>query len=431
MTAPTRATTAGFPSAAPGPGRNLTTPAAAAAAGQTEFSPPQPSRTPQLLRRLQVIATLVLLVLGGVGTLLITQLRDDLDSAPQVAAQSARLGEVQTRLLGAATLAAEGVLKGNGTTTTQATEAGTRVGEAVGLLVEAATARPQDAPALSRLSREVTAFGNALRAADGRDTATARTLLDKAGKQLDGQVLPDLAVLQKDLAAEASASATGLAFIMPVLGLAAAVFLVWVSWVLAQRSRRVLNLGLIGAIVGVLVISWVTLAAQQGTAVAAGQSRGTQFTRVTRLNTASAQVDTARRLQAEALLARSWTAAQAKAVTAAIDAAEKAADTSAAKSGLGDYRKAEAALAVLMAKSDWVGAGKLALTGEKSGVSITSTSFQQTIAEGRSQATTAAVDAADEVRSGLPWQLAAVILAALVGAGLAFAGVAQRLVEYR
>ena len=429
MTAPTRATTAGFTSAAPGPGRNL--PAPAAAAGQAEFSPPQPSRTPQLLRQLQVIATLVLLVLGGVGTLLITQLRDDLDSAPQVAAQSARLGEVQTRLLGAATLAAEGVLKGNGTTTTQATDAGTRVGEAVGLLVEAATARPQDAPALSQLSREVTAFGNALRAADGRDTTTARTLLDKAGKQLDGQVLPDLAILQKAVAAEASASATGSAFIMPVLGLAAAVFLVWVSWVLAQRSRRVLNLGLIGAIVGVLVISWVTLAAQQGTAVAAGQSRGTQFTRVTRLNTASAQVDTARRLQAEALLGRSWTAAQAKAVTAAIDAAEKAADTNAAKSDLGDYRKAEAALAVLMAKSDWVGAGKLALTGEKSGVIDTSTAFQQTIAEGRSQATTAAVDAADEVRSGLPWQLAAVILAALVGAGLAFAGVAQRLVEYR
>jgi hypothetical protein len=217
---------------------------------------------------------------------------------------------------------------------------------------------------------------------------------------------------------------------MPVLGMIAAASLIWVSWVVARRSRRVLNLGLIGALVGVLVISWVTLAAQQGTAVAAGQSRGAQFTRVTGLNTAASEVDSARRLQAEALLARDWSDARAKAVAAAVAAAEKAADTS-AKSQLVDYRTAETALAALMAKGDWAGAEKLALTGEKSGVSETSAAFQQTLAEGRSQATTAAADAADEVRAGLPWQLAAVILATLVGAALAVAGMAQRLVEYR
>ncbi len=431
MTAPTQVTTGlAAATAAAVPGRNLPTPATAPP-GQPEFSPPPPSRTPQLLRRLQAAAALVLLLLGGVGTLLITQLRTDLDSAPQVAAQSARLGEVQTRLLGAATLAAEGILKGKGATTSQAADAGTRVGEAAGLLVEAATARPQDAKGLTELSSEVSAYGAALRAADGRDTATAQGLLARAGRQLDEQILPDLAALQKALATEASARSTGLAFVMPVLGLAAAAFVIWVSWVLAQRSRRVLNLGLVGAIVAVLVISWVTLAAQQGTAVAAGQSRGAQFARVTGLNEASSQVDTARRVQAEALLARSWPDAQAKAVTGAIDAAEKAADANAARSDLADYRKAESSLAALMAKADWAGADKLALSSEKSSVAVTSAAFQRTIAEGRKQATTAAADTAEEVRGGLPWQLAAVILAALVGAGLAVAGVAQRLVEYR
>jgi hypothetical protein len=305
------------------------------------------------------------------------------------------------------------------------------VGEAVGLLVEAATARPQDSAALSRLSREVTAYGVALRAADGRETAAARAALEKANKQLDDQVLPDLAVLQDALAQEASTKADGLFFVMPVLGVLGAAFLIWVSWLVAQRSHRVLNLGLVGAIVGVLVISWVTLAAQQATAVAAGQSRGAEFTRVTGLNTASTQVDGARRIQAEALLARSWSDAQAKSVTVAIDAAEEAADTDAAKRNLADYRKAEAALAALMAKADWTAASKQALTSEKGGVIATSQAFQKTIADGRVQATTAATDAAADVRTGLPWQLAAVILAALVGAGLAVAGVAQRLVEYR
>ncbi len=429
MSAPTRAPASStLTGSVNPPDGNLPMPTAP---GQPEFTPPPPSRTPQLLRRLQVATALVLLVLGGVGTLLITQLRSDLDSAPEVAAQSARLGEVQTRLLGAATLAAEGVLKGNGATTAQATDAGTRVGEAVGLLVEAATARPQDTAALSKLSREVTAFGVALRAADGRDTATARSLLEAADKQLDGQVLPDLAILQEALATEASAQALGWAFVMPALGLAAAGFLIWVSWVVAQRSRRALNLGLVGALVAVLVIGWVTLAAQQATGVAAGQSRGAQFARVTSLNEGSTQIDRARRVQAEALLARSWSDAQAKAVDAAIDAAAIAADTTSARSQLATYRTAARALAGQLAKADWAAAGKLALSTDKSGVAATSAAFQKTVAAGRTQAANAAAEAAAEVSGGLPWQLAAVILAALVGAGLAVAGLAQRLVEYR
>lgn len=431
MTAPTQASTfAKLAGLANAPAGNLPAPVATPP-GQPDFTPPPPSRTPQLLRRLQAIAALVLLVLGGVGTLLITQLGADLEYAPQVAAQSARLGEVQTRLLGAATLATEGVLRGNGGTTAQASQAGTRVGEAVGLLVEAATARPQDTAALSELSREVTAYGVALRAADGRDTATARDLLAKAGTQLDDQVLPDLAVLQTALATEASDQTLGWAFVMPALGLMAAGFLIWVSWVVAQRSRRVLNLGLVGALVAVLVIGWVTLAAQQATTVAAGQSRGTQFTRVIGLNEASTQVDRARRVQAEALLARSWSDARAKSVDAALDAAQTAADTAASRNQLDSYRTAADALSTLMAKSDWVGAGKLALSNDKSGVAATSTAFQKLVAEGRAQASNAAAEAAQDVRGGLPWQLAAVILAALVGAGLAVAGMAQRLVEYR
>ena len=43
----------------------------------------------------------------------------------------------------------------------------------------------------------------------------------------------------------------------------------------------------------------------------------------------------------------------------------------------------------------------------------------------------AAATVTEEVRAGLPWQLAGVILAALAGAVLAAAGLAQRLAEYR
>ena len=209
-------------------------------AGTPEFSPPPPSRTPQLLRRLQVAAALALLILGGVGTLLIAQLRTDLDSAPQLAAQYARLGEVQTRLFEAGTLAAEGVIEGNGAATDRAASAADRLGAASFLLVQAATARPQDAAALSGLNSELTVYASTLRAADGRDAKTAQGLLAKAGDQLDKKLLPDLAALRQSLSTEASAGSPNWVFVMPLLGVAAAAVLGWARWVLAQRSRRVL-----------------------------------------------------------------------------------------------------------------------------------------------------------------------------------------------
>ncbi|MGV8909843.1 MAG: hypothetical protein ACOH1Y_12740 [Propionicimonas sp.] len=430
MTAPTGVQQVGTTpaSAAPPTGNQL---ASAAPSGTPEFSPPLPSRTPQLLRRLQAAAALALLILGGVGTLLISELRTDLDAAPQLAAQYARLGEVQTQLLEAGALATEGVIEGNGTPTDRAVLAAGRVASASSLLIEAATARPQDAAALAGLNRELTIYASTLRAADGRATKDAQSILDKAGQQLDKELLPDLAALQKSLSTEASASPTPWIFVMPVLGIAAVGFLGWTSWVVAQRSRRVLNFGLVAGIVAVLVISWVTVAAQQGTAAAAAESRGTQFTRVAALTEASSQLGTARRLQTNALLARSWSAAQAKAVTAALDASQKSLDYTAGRSDLAAYRDAEQQLAALMAKADWAAANTLALSSEKTAVTAAATQFHKSVAEASATETKAAATATDEARSGLPWQLAAAVLAALVGAALAAAGIAQRLVDYR
>ena len=402
-----------------------------APSGRPEFVPPPPSRTLQLLRRLQAAAALTLLILGGVGALLLSELRTDLDSAPQLAAQYARLGEIHTQLLEAGTLATEGVLQGSGGPTDRAVLAAGRVASASSLLVEAATARPQDAEALSGLNRGLTIYASGLRAADGRDSTTAQGLLGKAGQQLDKELLPDLAALQAALSTEASASAPAWIFVMPVLGLAAAGFLVWTSWLVAQKTRRVLNIGLVAAIVAVLVISWITVAAQQATATAAAESRVTQFARVSALTGASSQLGTARRLQTAALLSRSWSSAQAKAVTAALDAAGKSLDFNTGTTHLATYRKAEQQLAALMATADWQAANALALTTGKAGVAAQATQFQKSVSETRATVTQEAASVTEEVRAGLPWQLAGVILAALAGAGMAVAGLAQRLAEYR
>lgn len=432
MTAPTGTQQSRMLAAPLAPPTGTLVPSAAPPSGTPEFSPPPPSRTPQLLRRLQAATALAVLVLGGVGMLLIGQLRTDLDSAPQLAAQYSRLGEVQTQLLDAGTLAAEGVIQGNGSATDRAASAADRLGAASSLLVQAATARPQDAAALSGLNSELTVYASTLRAADGRDAKAAQSLLANAGKQLDDTLLPDLAALRQSLSTEASTGAMNLVFVMPILGLAAAAVLGWASWVLAHRSRRVLNIGLVAGIVAVLVISWVTVAAQLSTAAAAGASRGAQFARVSGLTEASDQIGAARRLQTTALVSRTWSTAQAKSVTAAIDAAQAAAKANGASStSLATYRAAEADLAALMAKADWTAANKLALSTEKTGAAASAAQFQKAISEARTTATTAAASTTNEVGAGLPWQLAALILAAIVGAGLAVAGIAQRLVDYR
>ena len=84
-----------------------------------------------------------------------------------------------------------------------------------------------------------------------------------------------------------------------------------------------------------------------------------------------------------------------------------------------------------MVKADWPAADKLALGIEKTAVAASAEQFQEAVSQTRATAAAGAVSATDEVRGGLPWQLAAVVLAAIVGAGLAAAGIAQRLVDYR
>ncbi|MCC6496033.1 MAG: hypothetical protein IT193_07205 [Propionibacteriaceae bacterium] len=411
-------------------GTMATTPAAGVAA-QPEFVPPAPSRTPRLLRRLQAAAAIALLLLGGLGTWVISELRTDLASAPEVSAQYARLGEVQNRLLEANALAAVGVIEGDGGMTDRAEAAGARLNQAAGLLVAAATARPQDTEAVAAISGHLVGYGQLLRAADGRDAKTAKALLDRADTQLDKQLLPALAALQTGLSEEAAArSWTESEFFVPLLAVLTVGFLGWISWVVAHRTRRVLNLGLVGAVVAALAILWVTVAAQQAAAAASTDSRNTQFARVVDLTDAANQLGTAQRIHAHAVLVRSWTQGDASAV----DAAVKAAGGTDLPSGdriLADFKSAQNKLAALMAKGDWSGAAGLVLADGEEGLAGTAKSFDDAVSRARTEAVVAAAGRPDEMRDTLMWQLAAAVLAALFGAALAVAGMEQRLQEYR
>lgn len=392
---------------------------------------PAPSSSPQLLRRLQVVAALALLVLGALSAWVITDLRSDLASAPGLADQYARLGQVQAALIDAGTTARQGVIAGNGSPSSQADTVGTQLGTASGLLVEAARARPQDAAALVDLSNQLVQYGHLLRAADARDDATAAKFLARADTRLDEQLLPALAELQAGLRTEAaSRSWTQSEALVPVLAVAVLAGLVWISWIVARLSRRVLNVGLVAALGCTLVVMWVTLAGQQYAAEATERSRGTNFGDVAALTDSINQVSAAQRLQTTAVFQRRWPATDADQLKAALAAAKEQAPSSAGNT-LSQYQAASKALTTLMAKADWAGAEKtLAGTGEES-LNSTAAEFVSSVDAARADVVTAASVEPSDARTGLTVQFWMVIAAALGGAALAGFGLQQRLREYR
>ena len=343
-----------------------------APAGQPEFAPPPPSRTPQLLRRLQVVAALVLLVLGGVGALLITELRADLDCRP------AARRPVRPARRGADPTARGSDPRHRGRAQGQRRHhrirqqtpgpggRGCRPAHRGGDRPTAGRRGPRRAEQRGHRLRRCPPGSRRTRHRDGPGPA-------RQGRQAARhEILPDLAALQESLAAEASATSDGAGFVMPVLGIAAAAFLVWVSWVVAQRSRRVLNIGLVGAIVAVLVISWMTLEAQQATAVAAGQSRGTQFTASpasTRLPASSTPPDASRPRPCWPAAGRTRTRRPSPQPSTRPG---RPRTPPSARAILGTYRTAEAALASADGEGRLAGRDKLALSTDKSGVAATS-----------------------------------------------------------
>lgn len=402
------------------------------AAAVPEFTGPSPSHTPRLLRRLQVIAALVLLVAGGVGTLVISDLRADLASAPGLAEQYARLGQVQNRLVEAANLAATGVIIDEVHGGSRAKAAGEQLAQAAGLLVTAAKERPADAGPLEQISQDVVRYGQLLRGASGTDRPKALAALEGADQLLDGRLLKSLTGLQSQLEQQAKDRSWGEnTFISVAVGLAIVAALAWISWALAQRSHRALNIGLVGAAVAAIVVVATTVGAQNAAAAASDLSRDAQFGRVVNITEAAAQVGAARRVQIGAVLERSWGTAAQTSFATAFKAAGQAADTEAGLPNLSVFEQAHAKLAALLAEGDWAGAGKLvADTGDKS-LTTMAKGFSDAAAKASTEAVQTAATQPGEVSNSLLWQLGLVLLVAVAGAAVAVLGVAQRLKEYR
>ena len=397
-----------------------------------EMPAPPPSRTPRLLRRLQVGAGLALLLLGTAACWVVTLLSTDLAGVPGLADQYARLGDVHSALVDANATARLGVIAQDGSPSAQADQVGRDLGTAAGLLVDAAKARPQDAEALVTISSDLVAYGALLRAADARDDTTAARYLAQADRSLDERLLPALTQLQDDLQRQADAeSLTGWSWIVPTVFVLVLGGLVAVSWVVAQRSRRVLNLGLVGAILAAVVVVWIAADAQSAAAAAGTTSAGTNFTKVASLSDAKNRISATRRLQATGTQQRAWSDARTEGVKSGIDGARSASLSSTAKTQLTAYASAATDVSALLTARDWAGAEKALASEADTGVSATAKAFADTVSNARAEAVSKAATTPGQVRGQLSLQFWAIVAAALGGAFLAVAGIQQRVREYR
>jgi hypothetical protein len=408
----------------------MTSTTASPATTSRDFPTPVPSRTPQLLRRLQVMVAVAALIAGAVSVWVISDLRNDLAAAPNLAQQYARLGQVEHSLTRAADLAARSVIAGQAADGSLAVAATEEVATANGLLIAAAKDRPQDAEALTEVSRAVLDYAVDIHAAAGAARATALPLLTQADRDLD-DLSTQIRTLQQQLGTEAQArpwSQGSPAALLVALAVVAAIG--WASWVLAQRTHRVLNIGLAGAAVAVLLVLGMTAAAQASAATASDTSREVQFAHVVNATAAVTALDTAQRDLTTAVLTRTWTASAKSAYQAAFDAASTAAATEGLP-GLKAFESAASELTAQLSKGEWTKAGTILLADGTKSLDSAADSFRDTADSVVQAATATAAQEPQSTRSGLVLQLVVAVILAVAGAAAGVLGIDRRLREYR
>lgn len=233
----------------------------------TDPAAPAPSRTPRRLQQLRVLAVAALLLAMAVGLWSLSDFGDKAAAAPAVIDQSARLSQVDAALVAARDDTAQAIAKAESTSGSHARSATTNLQQAARQLILAAHSSPSDADSLAELSAAVTAYSQRLAAAT---TAESSAELAKATTAL-GDLQASINDLHDRLSSWAPAPVSPIpAALCAVLAIGV---LAWVSWQLAQRSHRVLNLGVVGGIVAAAVIMAVVISAHTDAAAAVELSR--------------------------------------------------------------------------------------------------------------------------------------------------------------
>ncbi len=399
-------------------------------AGRT---PPTPGATPRVLARLRVGLLVLLLVVGIGGGWLLIASRDTLAQASVHASEYLRLTTISTRLLRADAEAGKAALAGDASAARHDRIA-SDLGQAASAVVEAAAAQPNQAADLAQVSSAAQSYGRALEAAwHQSDRQSAARALGEAEKDLQGTILPSTSTL----AAANSRTADALlsqqyGWALPVASWLAVAALLAASWVVARRSRRIVNLGLAGALLAigaVAVLSGSAVSAVTGSAVTA---RDGDFAQVKAATAAQNLLAHSHSLDVRGVLNRSVADQdESSAKLREANAALEMAGTPALRDALSAYLSAHQDLVTLAGRGDWDAATRLVTASAASSPSATVAAFDDAVGDALATSGAAVADAASGYSGSLLGQAIGVAVLAAAAAGLAAWGLGQRLKEYR
>lgn len=257
--------TASAPGSAPPPARtapsaaaSTTSPTQSTAAVTTTAAGTPNSRlparnpsTPKLMLGMMTLCVVLVALFTAVAVVSLAGARSELSGAGRSVDELGRVYAIQTELLRADAAAAHGLLTVTAETDPRSSEA---LGHARVLVVEAAEAEPRDSDALAEVNRRLDDYVAALeRARMAAGTPAAATALGEAGDRLRSEVIPPLTELTSENSQRVAAQTRGFpGYLLVATGVLAVAALLALTVLAAIRFRRVLNLGILAAIVLVI-----------------------------------------------------------------------------------------------------------------------------------------------------------------------------------
>jgi hypothetical protein len=399
--------------------------------------------TPGLLRRLGALSIGVALLFGLLGAVTLSWRAGALDGARRSTEQLVRLQTIRTRLVQADAEAANAFLVGGLEPAARRAAYVESVDVASGTIALAARESDEDATVLAEVNKSLTRYTGlveAARANNRQGLAVGATYLQQASALLRSDILPKLTRLADDnqhrVQARYDDGAThGRTFtLLTFVALAA---LGAVQYRLAQRTRRILNVGLTAG-TGVVVVA-VFVAALAMLAAQSRANRAHTKAYAATVELAQARIDAFDAKSAESLTLVARGSGQAYETEFAhvsddarlmlVVAADISPGVSPALRAWADYVEAHAAIRKADDGGDFPKAVRLAT--HDGGIDAPFARFDRTSAEELDVQSQRLVDDLRRARRPLRPVAALVLLGGLAAAAAAGRGVAERLKEYR
>lgn len=395
--------------------------------------------TAALFRLLRVLVVVTCLVAGLVGAVMMQLTSQGLEEISLGTQQVLRLQTIKGDVLRADGLATNGIAQGSSESVSQRAEYASVLQEAARATVEASRAEARDQSGLSEVNAGLVNYVSTMelgRSQVGTDPVQGAATIAEATSVLRGDVVPalDQLIAANEQRIE-NARSSGNAWLLGVLILPIAACLL-ASVKLAQRTRRVINIGVSAALLASVLLVWLISWSMSATSRVVDDSRtGPRLTALS-ASRAYASLSAAKSYAGGQLIQPASAGAfevQWSAEMAAVDNALGGVNTrqDELRSQVDAYRNAHQFLFELISDTRLEEAARVAGSTAPGGVNPAFTVASGTLSQVAEQARTQTVDAMQEQESRLLFVLVA---STLLGVGAAIAasyGIGRRLEDYR